>query len=62
MRLVTGVWAREHMNGPSFATRQQSGKELRQSVPRSSHGDWAMREGGRDVIEILARSNEGRCA
>ena len=48
------------MNGPSFATRQQSGKELRQSVPRSSHGDWAMREGGRDVIEILARSNEGR--
>ena len=48
------------MNGPSFATRQQSGKELRQSVPRSSHGDWAMREGGRDVIEMLARSNEGR--
>jgi uncharacterized protein (DUF2252 family) len=48
------------MNGPSFATRHQSGKELRQSVPRSSHGDWAMREGGRDVIEILARSNEGR--
>jgi hypothetical protein len=48
------------MNGPSFATRQQSGKELRQSVPRSSHGDWAMREAGRDVIEILARSNEGR--
>jgi uncharacterized protein (DUF2252 family) len=48
------------MNGPSFAARQQDGKSLRQSVPRSLHGEWAMRGGGRDVIEMLDRSNEGR--
>ena len=48
------------MSGPSFATRQESGKALRQAVPRSAHGEWAVREGGRDVIEILVQSNEGR--
>jgi len=48
------------MNGPSFDARQQSGKALRLSVPRSSHGVWALRTGGCDVIEMLARSNEGR--
>ena len=48
------------MNNLSFAARQQSGVSLRQSVPRSSHGVWAMREGDRDVIELLEQSNEGR--
>ncbi len=48
------------MNSLSFATRQQSGAALRQSVPRSSHGVWAMREGDRDVIGMLEQSNEGR--
>ena len=48
------------MNGPSSAARQQAGKTLRQSVPRSSHGEWAMRDCGRDLIDMLERSNEGR--
>ena len=48
------------MNGPSFDARQQSGKALRLSVPRSSHGVWALRTGDCDVIEMLERSNEGR--
>jgi uncharacterized protein (DUF2252 family) len=48
------------MSGLSLADRQQSGKALRQSVPRSSHGDWAGRGDGRDVIGMLEESNEGR--
>ena len=48
------------MNGPSFAARQQSGKDCRRSVPRSSHGEWTIHETGRDVLEVLERSNEGR--
>jgi len=48
------------MNSRSFAIRQQSGSALRQSVPRSSHGVWTMRQGDRDVIGMLEQSNEGR--
>ncbi len=48
------------MNNRSFAARQQSGVSLRQGVPRSSHAVWAMRDGDRDVIEMLEQSNEGR--
>jgi uncharacterized protein (DUF2252 family) len=48
------------MNGPSYADRQQSGKALRQSAPRASHGDWTGRAGGGDVIAMLERSNDGR--
>ena len=48
------------MNGLSYADRQQSGKALRKSVPRSAHGEWAGREEGRDVIDLLEESNVGR--
>jgi hypothetical protein len=47
------------MIGPS-ADRQQSGKALRQAVPRTSHGDWTAREAGGDVVTMLERSNAGR--
>ena len=48
------------MNGLSYADRQQSGKALRQRVPRSAQGQWAGREEGRDVIDLLEESNVGR--
>ena len=48
------------MTGLSYADRQQSGKALRKSVPRSAHGLWAGRQEGRDVIDLLEESNVGR--
>jgi uncharacterized protein (DUF2252 family) len=48
------------MTGPSFSDRQQSGKALRQTVPRTSHGDWTAREAGGDMVAMLERSNAGR--
>lgn len=48
------------MSGPPFADRQQAGKALRQSVPRTSHGNWTAREAGGDVVSMLERSNAGR--
>jgi len=48
------------MTGLSYADRQQSGKALRKSVPRSAHGLWAGRQAGRDVIDLLEESNVGR--
>ena len=45
------------MTGLSYADRQQSGKALRKSVPRSAHGLWAGRQEGHDVIGML----EGSC-
>jgi uncharacterized protein (DUF2252 family) len=48
------------MTGLSYADRQQSGKALRQNTTRSSHGQWAGRSDGHDVIGMLEESNEGR--
>jgi uncharacterized protein (DUF2252 family) len=48
------------MNGLPFAARQQAGKTRRQAVPRSAHGEWEARTADRDVVEMLARSNDGR--
>ncbi|MEI8317973.1 MAG: DUF2252 domain-containing protein [Planctomycetia bacterium] len=48
------------MSGTPFADRQQAGKALRQSVPRTSHGDWTAREPGGDVVAMLEQSNAGR--
>jgi uncharacterized protein (DUF2252 family) len=58
--LFVAAWTRSDMNGPSFAARQQSGKALRQRVPRSAHGEWGMHASGRNVIAMLKGSNEGR--
>jgi uncharacterized protein (DUF2252 family) len=48
------------MQALSFAERQETGKALRESVPRSAHAAWTKRDARRDPIEILEQSNEGR--
>lgn len=40
--------------------RRSAGKDLRDAVPRASHGGWKPPEGRRDPIDILAEANTGR--
>ena len=40
--------------------RRTTGKALRESVPRASHGGWDAPKDRRDPIDILNASNEGR--
>jgi uncharacterized protein (DUF2252 family) len=41
-------------------TGRDGGRSLRQSVPRSSHGDWAPAPDREDPIDILRRQDESR--
>src|SRR5882724_3845619 len=42
------------------AERLAAGQLLRNSVPRNSHADWKPPTNGRDPIDILEASNQGR--
>lgn len=44
----------------SAEERRVAGKALRDSVSRSSHGEWKAPKDRRDPIEILSEANEGR--
>jgi hypothetical protein len=44
----------------SRAERLAAGQALRESVPRSNHGDWTPSAQRRDPIEILEESNQDR--
>jgi uncharacterized protein (DUF2252 family) len=44
--------------GPSIDARLAAGKTIRATVPRGTHAEWT--RSGRDPIEILKRSDEGR--
>jgi uncharacterized protein (DUF2252 family) len=49
----------------SFRSRDEriaTGKTMRESVPRSSHGDWKPPANRRDPIDILKESNQDRMA
>src|SRR5260221_13968914 len=46
----------------SPAERRAEGKALRDGVPRGSQGGWKAPKDGRDRIEVLIKSNEGRIA
>ncbi len=45
---------------PSPDERRLAGKQLRETVPRSSHAVWAPPTDRRDPIEVLIESNRGR--
>jgi uncharacterized protein (DUF2252 family) len=50
-------------DAPVFRSREErlaAGKALRDSVPRTSHSDWAPAAKHRDPIAILEESNQGR--
>ena len=42
--------------------RLAAGKSLREKVPRTSHGEWKLPPGGRDPIELLKRTDQGKLA
>jgi len=46
--------------GPSPVERMSAGKALRQSVPRSSHGEWAVAANRPNPIEVLRDSDRER--
>ena len=44
----------------SWKMRHAAGKELRKSVPREAHADWAPWKGRPNPLDLLAESNKGR--
>jgi uncharacterized protein (DUF2252 family) len=50
----------ESNNGASKEERKALGKEARQHTPLEAHAKLHINQSGRDIIEILEKSNEGR--
>ncbi len=48
--------------GQSRKEKYQSGRSLRDSVPRASLANWTLGGDGRDPIELLERTSQGRLA
>ncbi len=44
----------------SRALREKAGNALRERTPRSSHAEWKAVKKGRDVLDILRKTDEGR--
>ena len=44
----------------THAERQEAGKALREKCPRPSHGKGILGQGKRDIVALIAASNEGR--
>jgi len=44
----------------THAERQEAGKALREKCPRPSHGKVVLGQGKRDIVALIAASNEGR--
>src|SRR5580765_8219229 len=59
--------ARQFNPGPGLETsfrsrmeRIETGKKMREQLPRSSHAEWRTPAGRGDPVEILEKSNQGR--
>jgi uncharacterized protein (DUF2252 family) len=48
--------------GPTVKQRMDAGKALREKVPRSSHGHWAISPKRPDPIELLKHADRGKLA
>ncbi len=55
------LWAfRRDVLPTTRAERQEAGRALRKSVPRSSHADWSPWSGRRDPIDVLEAQGDSR--
>jgi len=55
------LWAfRRDARPTTREERQQAGRDLRRSVPRSSHGEWTPWSGRRDPIDVLEAQGDSR--